>query len=211
MRSRFRSTTVIAVSVGVAIVTLWAALLGYSLRAVTYESTAEILIAPASGSEAGGADTLSRGTVVTTFSEAWTGTIPVAQALTDAGLADRLDRVEVDSQVVAGTSIIRLTGTSTAPDLARLAVRAVAASPPSLAGFSEAFVPQVLEPGSAPERAGPAIAVVALAAVLLAALTGGLTAWILTRGRPRAGPAMPPHEPTERDGQTHLQPMGRDR
>lgn len=180
-----------ALSVAVGLVTVVAAMAALLLRTPTYESVSQALITPAEGSGADSADTLSRGVVVATFAEAWAGAVPVGAALTAGGLgpAER-EEVSVTSQVVAGTTIIEFTATSRRMDLAERAAAAIVANPPRLTGYSEAFTPQVLEPGTTASRAGPPRTLAAAAAVLLGLVTGGLYFWAATRRRrqPRSFP-----------------------
>lgn len=158
-----------------------------------YESTAEVLITPASISPdlaAATSDTLSRGTVVTTFALAYDSDTVVGRAIRASGIVLRgRDSVDVVAQAVAGSSVIRITATSSDADLARRAADAVVNYQPTLGGYSRAFRPSVLQLATAAERAGPSPGVLAVLAVALATGVGLVAArlarWAVRRGRPK--------------------------
>ncbi len=180
-----RRSLVIIASVVVALATLAAGLAATALRSASYASTAEILIAPVGDSvetTASSSDTLSRGTIVSTFAQAYGSSGIANRAMTEAGItpADRA-RVTLASQVIAGTSIVSVTANAETPELAVRAAAAISGFVPELAGYSTAFRPQVIEPASPAELSGPSGTAMVAASLLLALVAGSLTAWVLNR------------------------------
>lgn len=175
--------TVILVSVLVAVVALIGGLLGIAQRSTDYEASARVLIVPSTeddGLSISGADTLSRGPVASTFSEAFSSSEVVDAALQSAGI-DGAD-VAVTTTVITDTSALLVTATSSSPVLAERAADAVARAEPDLGGYSVAFrTQQIGTADGTASRTGPASSTLVLIAIIVALGLGIATAAVLGR------------------------------
>lgn len=182
----------------VALATLAAGIVAALERPARYSASASVLITPPAG-DAGlavtGSDTLSRGTIVATYAEAYASGRIVALALEGAGIAaGDAQTVTVETRVLAGTSIISVTATAPTGPLAEKAAQAVAAYTPELAGYSLAFTPSIIEDaaGSA-QPAGPSFGLLVAMLIALALATGAVVFSGLSRiGRGGRDHGIPP-------------------
>jgi capsular polysaccharide biosynthesis protein len=170
---------ILVAAVAVGAVTIAAGVFAVHDRPVRYSASASVLIAPPVG-DAGlavtGSDTLSRGTIVATYAEAYAGGRNVTNAYAKAGLpTGTAASVDLETRVLAGTSIIEITTTSESAIASERAANALASYAPELFGYSVAFKPSIIEnaDGSA-EVAGPSGALLLAMIVALGLAAAGL-------------------------------------
>jgi hypothetical protein len=195
----------IGLAIGAAV--LLAGVLALMAREESYTAQSSVMIAPARAEEAvQAADTLSRGTVVGTFSEAFSSDGVVDQALAAQGIGpDERAAVEVESRPMAGASAVLIHATAGSADLAERAAGAVALASPPLGAYSDAFQVAPLQgaEGTA-ERDGVGSGVLLLLLLIVsAAVAVGVTAASrrLFGDQPPA-PASPSVPPVRRDRRT---------
>jgi hypothetical protein len=169
-----------------ALATLIAGLAGIYGRSTEFRAEARVLIAPTPGPtdlSVQASDTLSRGTVVATFSEAYQGGEVVNAAFDKAGIpSSDAQRVSMSTQVLAGTSIIRVIANSREPLLAERGADAVAHYRPQLGGYSKGFEPKLLTAAAGTAtRSGASSTVLVLIALGAAVLAFLVSAAVLRR------------------------------
>jgi len=185
-------TSVLLISIAFGVATLFAGLIGLTQRSNRFHAHSQVLVAPAAKqSPSNAVGQLSEGVVVSTFAQAFTGSSVVRDALAAAGFtANDIGRVNITSQVVAGTAVVEIDAASKDPVLAERAADAVAASKPDLGGLSQSFDTTVLgkATGTA-KRSGASNGALVLVAVIAAIIAGLLAFTVLRRIPPRQPPA----------------------
>lgn len=183
------------VAVAAAALTVLAGALALLDRPTRYSASASVLIAPPATDASlavTGSDTLSRGTIIATYSEAYASGRVVKQAFAQAGLAAYdPSQVTIATRVLAGTSIIRITATSASAASSESAADAVASYAPQLAGYSVAFTPSVIQGAAGTASvAGPGTTLLAAMLAGISVLAGLVTYSGLSRMlRPPGGTA----------------------
>jgi capsular polysaccharide biosynthesis protein len=185
MRSKEHNVSLkvrVAAGLAVALAVLIAGSIAIGTRDAGYTAAARVLIAPVPGPNAVAAsDTLSRGTVVGTFAEAFGSRAQVDASFEAAGIApEERERVTIESRPLAGASAVIIEARADDRALAEAAASAVAVAQPDLQGYSEAFAVRTLETaeGSA-ERNGASPALLWLMLVLVAVAAGVVVAIVL--------------------------------
>lgn len=178
--------SIILFSAVVGLVALVGGLLGIAQRSAEYKATAKVLIVPTSaddGLSISGADTLSRGPIASTFSEAFSSSDVVGPAFSANGItgADAKD-VSVASSVITDTSALQIAASSGSPVLAERAANAVASATPNLGGYTVAFKPrQISNAKGTAARTGASTTTLVLIAIIVAGLLAIAAAAVLGR------------------------------
>ena len=182
MRLRLDRRSAALAAMLAAAVTLVAGLVSVANRSTTYEATSAVLITPPAGDttlSVTGSDTLSRGTIVATYAQAYASSRIGQLAYQAAGLGPASTaEVSVSTRVVSGTSIIRITASSPDQATSEKAADALASYHPQLAGYSVAFLPSVIETAAGHGAAtGPSTPLL-LVMILALAAGAGAAVWI---------------------------------
>jgi len=178
--------SIILFSAVVGLVALVGGLLGIAQRSASYQATAKVLIVPSTtdnGLSISGADTLSRGPVASTFSEAYSSSevIDAAFAANNVSKADA-NQVSITSSVITDTSALQVSASSKSPILAERAANAVAAAKPDLGGYTVAFTPrQISNADGTATRTGASTTTLVIIAIIVAGLLAIAAAAVLGR------------------------------
>jgi hypothetical protein len=178
--------SIILFSALIGLVALVGGLLGIAQRSADYEATASVLIVPTTtdaGLSISAVDTLSRGPVSSTFSEAFASSEVIDAAYAKAGIdAAEASQVNVTSSVVTDTSGLLISATSDSPVLAERAANAVAQSKPDLGGYTVAFATrQIGTADGTAARSGPSSSTLVIVAIVIAGILALATAAVLGR------------------------------
>ncbi|MDX6647391.1 MAG: hypothetical protein QOK40_3118 [Miltoncostaeaceae bacterium] len=181
-------TSVLLISVAFGVATLFAGLVGLTQRSNRFHAEARVVVAPVATTNPGDVvGQLGQGVVTSTFAQAFAGNAVVRPALGTAGFsADDIGRVNITSQVLAGTSVVEIDAASKDPVLAERAADAVAAAKPALGGLNKSFETTVLSKATGTaKRSGASNGALVLVAIIAAIIAGLLAATVLRRIPPR--------------------------
>jgi hypothetical protein len=193
-------TSVLLISIAFGVATLFAGLVGLTQRSNRFHAEARVILTPvASQNPADAVGQLSEGVVISTFAQALTGNNVVRPALQTAGFsADDIGRVNVTSQVIAGSAAIEIDAASKDPVLAERAADAVSQAVPDLGGLNKSFATEVVAKATGTaKRSGASNGALVLVAVIAAVIAGLLAGTVLRRIPPRQPPSAGDRPPEE--------------